>query len=382
MKVSFTGDFAPILNVEDRLRRGHIEDIFGNLIELFNDHDEVVVNLECPLTVHDVRSKKTGPNIRANPGIGGALRKAGISIASLANNHIMDYGPTGLKDTIECLSSNGVACFGAGENLMVANSPFVIRNNDESIALVSYAEHEYSIAGIDYPGANPINPLRNAVELKRLLSEHNYVIVLVHGGHEYQALPSPYYVDLMRFYASLGVHAVIGHHTHCVSLMENYQGVPICYGLGNFIFPWNEIKSKAWYEGVVLSLDIMNGNIAVRVIPVRQDTKGQVSLSNAEIMDFGESKYLVEEGYFDSEEYILQAEKFLRGKGKAAFLSMAVPSRLIRGLIKHGFVSEQYIIKNRFLGYFHSFHCEGSLEAIRAYLNSHLHNAFVGRNKV
>lgn len=368
MRILFTGDFAPILDVDKHLTSGNIEDIFGNLLDLFKDHDEVVVNLECPLTESTKKRKKTGPNLKASPGVANSLKRAGISIVSLANNHIMDFGNTGLKDTMDCLSFNGVAFCGAGANLREANTPHVIRGQNESIAIVAYAEHEYSIAGADHPGANPINPLRNAIEIKKLVSEHDYVIVMVHGGHEYQKLPSPFYVDLMRFYASLGVHAVLGHHTHCISLMETYDGVPICYGLGNFIFPWMEPKSQAWYDDILLSMSFFEGKVSIDVIPANQDQSGRASYYREAISRFEDCSYFNEQGYFESDDYLRTIGEYLLTKGERAFINLAIPNRIVRSLVKHGYLPFKQIIGDRLMHYFHSLHCEGSIEAIKSYV--------------
>lgn len=126
--------------------------MFGSVLSVIKDHDEVIINLECPLTNSNGRIIKTGPNLKASPKIVESLKKAGISIAALANNHIMDFGKLGLSDTIDSLSSNGIAYLGAGENSIEANKPLILEDDDKSIAIVAYAEHEYSIAGADFPG--------------------------------------------------------------------------------------------------------------------------------------------------------------------------------------------------------------------------------------
>ena len=66
-------------------------------------------------------------------------------------------------------------------------------------------------------GANPIDIIDNAAQIKKAKKECDFVIVIAHGGHEYYNLPSPRMQKLYRFFAENGADIVIGHHTHCVS---------------------------------------------------------------------------------------------------------------------------------------------------------------------
>jgi Bacterial capsule synthesis protein PGA_cap len=75
----------------------------------------------------------------------------------------------------------------------------------------------------------------------------------VHGGHEYYRYPSPRMVEQYRFYAEQGASAVICHHSHCFSGFELYRGVPIFYGLGNFLFDGQNV-SPGWYTGFIVTL--------------------------------------------------------------------------------------------------------------------------------
>jgi poly-gamma-glutamate capsule biosynthesis protein CapA/YwtB (metallophosphatase superfamily) len=71
----------------------------------------------------------------------------------------------------------------------------------------------------------------NANQIKEAKATHDKVIVIVHGGHEYYNLPSPRMQKQYRFYADQGADFVVGHHTHCISGYEVYNGVPIYYSL-------------------------------------------------------------------------------------------------------------------------------------------------------
>jgi len=99
----FTGDVMLGRGVDGILASG--QNVFGNVDPLFLNADAVVVNLEDPMTTSSVNFKKTVP-LKANPIYAPILKKNNIEVACLANNHIMDYGNTGLTDTINALKSS------------------------------------------------------------------------------------------------------------------------------------------------------------------------------------------------------------------------------------------------------------------------------------
>ena len=116
-----------------------------------------------------------------------------------------------------------------------------------NIFIFNFCENEWSIAESDNPGANPMDIIDNANQIKYARELADYVIVIVHGGHEYYNLPSPRMQKQYRFYADQGADIVVGHHTHCISGNEVYKGVPIYYSLGNFIFT----KNKKTMSGIL-----------------------------------------------------------------------------------------------------------------------------------
>ena len=105
--------------VNEILAKG--QNVFRNVDPLFLNADAVVVNLEDPLTTSTNNLKQTVP-LKANPIYTHELKDNNVVVACLANNHIMDYGNTGLTDTINALKTNGINYTGAGENLDQATS--------------------------------------------------------------------------------------------------------------------------------------------------------------------------------------------------------------------------------------------------------------------
>ena len=95
------------------------------------------------------------------------------------------------------------------------------------------------------------------------------MILNVHGGNEFYHLPSPRIKELYRHYINIGADAVISQHTHAYSGYEVYEGKPIFYGLGNFIYDWPGKVNSSWNKGYVVRLNISD-KIDFEIIPLEQ----------------------------------------------------------------------------------------------------------------
>ena len=124
---------------------------------------------------------------------------------------------------------------GQKEDLVEQYIAFVRKmvKGDVNIAVLNFAENEWSTASSDKPGANPINPISNFNSINITKESVDIVIVITHGGHEMYRLPSPRMKELYRFYIDAGADIVINHHTHCTSGYEKYNGKFIFYSIGN-----------------------------------------------------------------------------------------------------------------------------------------------------
>jgi hypothetical protein len=249
--VNITGDFCPgnLLNLSES---SSLEDS-GGLIEIFQSADINITNLECPLTDSNDKIPKSGPHIKAVPESVSLLKKMGINFVTLANNHIMDYGTKGLNDTINILSENKVKFCGVGGNINETQKQTYLEIKGKKVAIINFAAHEFSIAGSEKAGANPVDVIDNYSQIIEAKASSDFQIVIVHMGIEHYAYPTPAMQKLFRFYATLGVNAVVAHHSHCVSGYEVFKGVPIFYGLGNFVFEGKDIH-PTWHEGLALQL--------------------------------------------------------------------------------------------------------------------------------
>lgn len=227
--------------------------ISDEVISLFRNSDINIVNLECPVVnqKHFEKISKTGPHLYTTEEVFKTLNRININAVTLANNHILDFGERGLINTINECKNRNIKTVGAGNNLQNSSLPTFIDHEGLRIALVNFCENEWSIATTDAAGANPLDLINNLQQIKFASKNAEFVLVIIHGGHEYFNLPSPRMIKVYRFFAENGADAIIGHHTHCISGFELYKNVPIFYGLGNMQFTKPKTL-KSWYTGMIV----------------------------------------------------------------------------------------------------------------------------------
>jgi len=252
---------------------GNAKQLFGEFLPLIREADLSITNLESPLIDEGTPIPKTGPNLKSPAAAIGVLKDAGFSLVTLANNHIMDYGQEGLNSTLEACRSAGIETVGAGNSLEEAQKPFVCEIQGMRLAVVNIAENEFGTTQNGTPGCNPLNPVQNYYVIQEAAAQADRVIVIVHGGHEHYELPSTRMKETYRFYADAGAHAVVAHHTHCISGYEVYNETPIFYSLGNFLFDSKSTysgKVTPWHSGLIAELKITKNNIDFELHPFVQ----------------------------------------------------------------------------------------------------------------
>lgn len=242
------------------------------LLELFNESDLNIINLECPVIEdnNDDKILKTGPHLSTNNKIFDLFKQINIHAVTLANNHILDFGAKGLQSTIKGCQNNRFITTGAGQNLKDASKPAIIERQGLKIALINFCEHEFSIATEQSPGANPLDLIDNSKEIRIARQNADFVMVIIHGGHEHYNLPSPRMVKQYHFFADNGADAIICHHAHCISGIEVYNNVPIFYGIGNLLFTL-PCKNKGWNNGLLVQMELDKGSpLKWKIIPTQQ----------------------------------------------------------------------------------------------------------------
>ncbi len=238
----FAGDVylsGHVLNAYDKA--GGIHGVLDEGIrEEIAASDIFMVNQEFPFTERGTAAADKQFTFRLPPERMQVMNDMGIDIVTLANNHILDFGPEGLLDSLDALDEAGILHVGGGKDLEQAKRPEFIEVKGRTIGFLGtsrvYMDAGWA-AGPDHPGVFSTYDSRQAVEAIREARELcDYLVVYVHWGVERETTPKEYQRVMGREYIDAGADLVIGSHPHVLQSLEYYEGKPIVYSLGNFVF--------------------------------------------------------------------------------------------------------------------------------------------------
>lgn len=222
---------------------------FAGVKRVLESSDLIVANLEFVFTERGKKIPKNF-NFRARPAMVEILKRGGVGVVTLANNHTMDYGPIGLKDTLRTLDQVGIARFGAGLDLAEARGPAVLERKGLRLGFLGYyfqdaadmreprrlyaTRHGAGVAGCYVD----LDCVRRQVteDVQRVASRVNALIPYFHWGREGATQVRDYQIELAHLCIDLGCTAVLGAHPHVLQGVEVYRGAPIFYSLGNFVY--------------------------------------------------------------------------------------------------------------------------------------------------
>jgi hypothetical protein len=281
--------------------------------------------------------------MRAPPESALAIRGAGFTVVSCAGNHCMDFGATGLRDTLDALTAAGVRCLGAGENIAAARNPVITELGDVRTAFLAYSSilpmncwaderragcaplrawTRYEQIEHDQPGTparvqsfvNRDDLAAMCADIASAREQADHVIVSMHWGLHF--VPGEL-AEYQREYAYAAIDAgatlIVGHHPHVLKGIEIYCGKPIFYSLGNFALDpptafasdlrdskgFKEIEKLAsgWDKEKLLPPDTFlsalvrcqltkTGIEAVKLLPVHINAACEPTLPSAESAEF------------------------------------------------------------------------------------------------
>lgn len=256
------------------------EDAFARIASWINKADIRVGNLENPLILSGapIPGKCT---LHGHPGWAAILKSCGFTVMSLANNHMMDYGRSGLESTMRALESAGIAYVGAGMDENEALAPIIIEVQNHKIAIFARSSVEVSSqcyakgsqCGVAWFDLDEIS--KSASKIKKSV---DYVVLIVHWGLEEYCYPTVRQRENARRLIDAGIDCIIGHHPHVLQGYETIKDSFVIYSLGNFLFDefeWkyagadgNEIVLQAKMKegnkgGVMLAVALENGKVMV-----------------------------------------------------------------------------------------------------------------------
>lgn len=220
-------------------QKGTRDFLSESMREVINSSDFSICNFEAPIKSNNSAPIcKTGPHIFQAKEAVQHLRNAGFTHVSLANNHIYDYGQTGLENTIGEFKKYNIEYVGAGYGFKDAYSHKIIAKDNIKIALISACENEFGCIYEDQNRGGYAWLFHDSLEdsVRILKQEVNYVVLLAHAGVENIDFPIKEWRDRYKRLCDVGVDVVIGHHPHVPQGFEEYEKSLIFYSLGNFYF--------------------------------------------------------------------------------------------------------------------------------------------------
>jgi len=272
---------------------------FEKIGPFMNSKDMVMVNLETPLA----RKRRCKGFFISDPQYAAAMKDAGISMVSLANNHIFDAGEGGLLDTMKHLDNAGISYTGAGMNLEDARSGKLIKVRGLKFIYLSYTQfciHKYfSIASSEYPGVLPMDTELMIDDIKKAGENADFVFVCLHWGYENQPSVHMKQVEIAHLLIDAGADAIIGHHPHVPHGIEIYKRRPILYSLGNFIFGWSVIN---WTNDNILA-EIVIDNREIQGVVIYPVSGRKKELFQPELLSGKRADSLLHELQIKSKEF-------------------------------------------------------------------------------
>ncbi|PKN67948.1 MAG: poly-gamma-glutamate biosynthesis protein [Deltaproteobacteria bacterium HGW-Deltaproteobacteria-15] len=229
--------------------------------------DVKIINLETSVTRSDDYWKGKGINYRMHPENIGSITAAGIDICSIANNHVLDWGYAGLRETLETLRKAKIRWAGAGMDLSEAQAPaFFEVEGKGRVVLFAFGSPSSGVpvnwgAAEQKPGINLLSGysdesiMRIRERVERVKRARDVVVFSVHwGGNWGYGVPEGEVEFAHRLIDDAGVDLVYGHSSHHAKGIEVYRERLILYGCGDFL---NDYEGIGGYEGFRDDLSLM-----------------------------------------------------------------------------------------------------------------------------
>ncbi len=274
VNLTFAGDIMLDRGVRSSVLKnfaGDYSSLFDNLGTL-KDSDIVFANLEG---VASDKGQDAGNlySFEMDPAVVPALAGAGISVLSVANNHVADYGREAYIDTLSRLKENEILYTGGGMDEAEAEQPVIIEKYGMKIGFLGFSDKgpDWMHAAPDTAGLLIASNPRFDEIVQNASKQVDFLIVSFHFGEEYQKVHNARQEYLAHKAVDDGAKIIIGTHPHVVEETEVYKNSFIAYSLGNFIF--DQSFSQDTMQGMLLNIKLnRDGSMS--------DTKNTIKLNN------------------------------------------------------------------------------------------------------
>ena len=266
IRLLFAGDLYLTELLQDKYRRTGIQAAATEeLLTFLQEGDLFILNQEFPFGTTGEAMEEKEYTFRVPPDLVSVPVDLGVDLVTLANNHILDFGRGPLTETLKALEGAGIAHVGAGEDLDAAKALKTFEIQGKTLGFLGASrvipEGSWNASRYNSGVFTTYDATQLVEEIRKAKESCDFVVVLVHWGIERNTFPEDYQKTLACQYIDAGADVVIGSHPHVLQGIENYQGRPMFYSLGNFIF------SNGPYESIVVELELTGDETRVCVIP-------------------------------------------------------------------------------------------------------------------
>lgn len=264
LKIIFVGDIMLDRGVEYQIGKYKDPDFpFRETADFLKSADILFGNLEGPIVAEPSNFSSASLRFAFSSSTAKTLQRNNFDILSLANNHTLNMGETGLEQTREFLRKSFIKPLG-----------------DPIGCEKDYSAETEDFVFVGFNKTFEFNCLdQELVETVSGLKEENpnkFLIVSIHWGVEYQPVNSSAQKELAHKLIDAGADLIIGHHPHVVQNIEEYEGKLIFYSLGNFVF--DQYFSESVKTGLAVELEVNKEEFKYRLYPVYTSEMAQPSL--------------------------------------------------------------------------------------------------------
>lgn len=248
------------------------------LAKYWLEADYRIINLEAPICAGGIAISKAGPNLKISRNSAVVVESMKPDIVCLANNHVLDYGPNGAKETTHFLEERNIDNIG----LLPKKSTF-LHLHDKVVGIYNVCDREFNV--LDEVCTNVYKYDETLEDIRQLKDKCDFAIVIFHAGKERYRYPSPWLREICKKMVDSGADLVTTQHSHCVGCVEEYEGSMIMYGQGNFLFPENDYPPYT-DTSVLLEVTITDNGLTTKIIPLKKTEDKHIILDvNGDVLD-------------------------------------------------------------------------------------------------
>lgn len=271
VSIAVAGDVVMANSIPDVLNG--TESAFKGVSNVTSDVDLLLFNFENAVTYSDKAVRSQNP-VRCEPRFADLVRGNDNTVVTLANNHVLDFGISGMRDTFDALNKEHISYLGVGEDENQSRQNVTQEINGRTVTIFNYMDSSNfdNYTHDEMPNSNGLAPGYSAYDssaAEKQISEAraagDFVIVYMHFGKEYSNAPSDDQKRIAHELISYGADVVVGSHSHVPQGVEMYNGKPIFYSLGDFV---SDLGMESTLDTYFVKFDLSGDTCNCTLYPV------------------------------------------------------------------------------------------------------------------